>query len=580
MNQTVGSGADKLVLRISQDAYQGNAQFTVSVDGRQIGNTLTAETLHRTGQSDTITVQGDWAAGAHTASVNFLNDAYGGSAGADRNLYVDGAAYNGGTVNGAAKTLMSNGAANFGFTEAAAPSTPSTPTGGGSPASTTVGSGPDTLVLRVSQDAYQGNAQYTVSVDGRQIGGTLTAAALHGSGQSDTVTVKGDWTAGNHTVTVNFLNDAWGNSAGADRNLFLDSATYNGASVNGASKALMSNGPASFGFSEAGAAPSAPTGPASTTLGSGSDTLVLRVSQDAYQGSAQYTVKVDGVQIGGVQTAQAGHGSGQSDTVTVKGEWGAGAHSVDVQFLNDAWGGSTSADRNLYVDGATYNGASVGGAAKALMSNGTANFSFTEGGATSPGSTPPASGGQTDRPMFESFDNGLGAFSHRWGSVDTSVRGEVKLTGNAGLMEFPGGRSSGHGYGTYTVEAKIDGNSPGGAVLLWPGDDKWPGQEIDLAEVAVDGSGRHYGTVHWNNNGSDAYNYFIYDGVRGGVFHDYAVRWEPGRLTFFVDGAQKATTTSNVPRDYDAGGMNNVIGFLNNSGSSSVTVRDVDYSPL
>jgi beta-glucanase (GH16 family) len=101
-----------------------------------------------------------------------------------------------------------------------------------------------------------------------------------------------------------------------------------------------------------------------------------------------------------------------------------------------------------------------------------------------------------------------------------------------------------------------------------------------LAEVAVDGSGRHYGTVHWNNNGSDAYNCFIYDGVRGGVFHDYAVRWEPGRLTFFVDGAQKATTTSNVPRDYDAGGMNNVIGFLNNSGSSSVTVRDVDYSPL
>jgi hypothetical protein len=44
-------------------------------------------------------------------------------------------------------------------------------------------------VLRISQDAYQGSAQFTVSVDGTQINGTLTASALRGSGQTDTVTV-------------------------------------------------------------------------------------------------------------------------------------------------------------------------------------------------------------------------------------------------------------------------------------------------------------------------------------------------------------------------------------------------------
>ena len=49
------------------------------------------------------------------------------------------------------------------------------------------------MVLKVSQDAYQGDAQYVVRVDGKQIGGTLTAQALHSSGLSDMITVKGDW---------------------------------------------------------------------------------------------------------------------------------------------------------------------------------------------------------------------------------------------------------------------------------------------------------------------------------------------------------------------------------------------------
>ncbi|RYJ00055.1 MAG: hypothetical protein EON47_14935, partial [Acetobacteraceae bacterium] len=89
----------------------------------------------------------------------------------------------------------------------------------------TVGSGSDTLVLKISQDAYLAGAQYTVSVDGKQIGGTLTAGASHAAGQDDIITVKGDWTAGAHKVTVSFLNDAW-DGGGGDRNLYVDGITY------------------------------------------------------------------------------------------------------------------------------------------------------------------------------------------------------------------------------------------------------------------------------------------------------------------------------------------------------------------
>src|SRR3954469_11113142 len=100
-----------------------------------------------------------------------------------------------------------------------------------SPTVTSVGTDPDTLVLKISEDAYQGDAQYTVSVDGVQIGGTLTAHASHAAGQDDAVTVHGDWGAGNHSVSVNFFNDAWGGTSSTDRNLYVDAATYNGAPV-------------------------------------------------------------------------------------------------------------------------------------------------------------------------------------------------------------------------------------------------------------------------------------------------------------------------------------------------------------
>lgn len=232
-----------------------------------------------------------------------------------------------------------------------------TPAPAPTPVSTAAGSGQDTLVVKVSQDAWNGSAQYTVFVDGAQVGGTFTASALHASGQSDTVTLHGSWGGYGHKVVVDFLNDAWGGTAGTDRNLYVDGISYNGTDIPGATLSLLNGGtsaPLSVPATVTAAAP------ATLTAGTGNDSLVLKVSEDAYKGDAQYIVKVDGVQVGGTFTAQASHGAGQDDTLTLKGNWGTAAHKVEVTFLNDAYDGSPATDRNLYVDGVSYNGHDAG----------------------------------------------------------------------------------------------------------------------------------------------------------------------------------------------------------------------------
>ena len=64
------------------------------------------------------------------------------------------------------------------------------------------------------------------------IGGTLSASALHGTGMTDTLTVKGDWAAGSHNLSIAFLNDLYGGSAG-DRNLYIEGITFDDAATPG-----------------------------------------------------------------------------------------------------------------------------------------------------------------------------------------------------------------------------------------------------------------------------------------------------------------------------------------------------------
>ena len=88
----------------------------------------------------------------------------------------------------------------------------------------------DTLVVNVSEDAYLGDAMFTVSVDKKKIGGDLTATALHTKDASQNFTLTGAWGPGSHVVTVRFLVDAYGGSPDKDRNLYVNSVTLDGRS--------------------------------------------------------------------------------------------------------------------------------------------------------------------------------------------------------------------------------------------------------------------------------------------------------------------------------------------------------------
>lgn len=89
---------DTLVLNMSEDAYNGDALFSVSVDGVLVNNNLTATALHDAGASQNFTLLGSWGTGKHTVAVKFKNDLYGGSVAKDRNLYVNMITFNGSTT--------------------------------------------------------------------------------------------------------------------------------------------------------------------------------------------------------------------------------------------------------------------------------------------------------------------------------------------------------------------------------------------------------------------------------------------------------------------------------------------------
>jgi hypothetical protein len=254
---TTGTGSDTLVLGMSEDAYQGDAQFTVAIDGQQLGGTFTTTALHASGVTQNFIFNGDWAPGTHTVTVSFLNDAYGGSPSTDRNLYVNALSYDG-TATGQSAPLYNAGAKSFSVTD-------TTPVPGASqPAPVTTGTGSDSLVLAVSEDAWQGDARFTVAIDGQQLGGTFTTTALHASGVTQNFIFNGDWTTGTHTVAVTFLNDAYGGSPTTDRNLYVNALSYDGTAT-GQSAALYSAGSKSFSVTDTTAVPASVGATAATS---------------------------------------------------------------------------------------------------------------------------------------------------------------------------------------------------------------------------------------------------------------------------------------------------------------------------
>ncbi|TCH96308.1 hypothetical protein EJV46_20210 [Roseococcus sp. SYP-B2431] len=268
----------------------------------------------------------------------------------------------------------------------------------------------DTVQLSVvlGADSWNGHPIGVVRVDGQEVfRGEIAAQHATGGARYDLGSFAGDVA---HTVTVEFLNDAWGGAMAMDRNLYVEAVLADGVDT-GFHHALTADGHAAFTLPASGAlAPQAPAqetvnaaipkpspdgGADSALPGDGAQAIVgagdalpaaeagtgaadllrVTISQDAYQGDAHYLLLIDGVPVGGERAATALHGSGEADVIEILGSFGREDHSLTVRFLNDAWGGSESADRNLYVEAVEFNGVDQHAHA-ALTQNGDAVFSF------------------------------------------------------------------------------------------------------------------------------------------------------------------------------------------------------------
>ncbi len=364
---TTGSQTQRISAVLTEDAWLGDADVIIRVDGTIAfqGRVVAQNSL---GWSQTVDLGSYASSTGHAVTVEFDNAASGGTADTTRTLQVRDILVDGAST-GQSASLTSSGAASF-QVAAALPLDAAAPI--------EVGTGSQTIHIQASEDAWQGDAQMVVSVDGVPVGSPITVTALHAQGAVQDILIHGDWGIGQHNVTTAFVNDAWGGTDSTDRNLYVQGIALDGVDLGGAT-ALYSNGGTTVTGSFAAQ-------PAATPM----DLLVLNLSEDAFQGDAQFTVSVDGQQLGAAQSVTALHGVGGPQAFSFAASMAPGPHQVSVTFLNDLWDPGIG-DRNLYVDAITVNGAAMPGVATTMLRNGQADFSIdlpSTGAAAATVSTP------------------------------------------------------------------------------------------------------------------------------------------------------------------------------------------------
>jgi endoglucanase len=273
------TGDDTIVVRVSGDQYEGAPQFQLLVDGKAVGDVKTVTAVHDANQWQDFTFKGEFDS-AQKVEVAYLNDRYGGSGSKDRNLYVDKITVDGKVYEAEASSLGHEKmpiAEKMAFALGSGGSTSGTP---GTPAPT----GDDTIVVRVSGDQYQGAPQFQLMVDGQAVGGPQTVTAVHGNGQWQNVTFKGDFDDADK-IEVVYLNDVSAGT-GKDRNLYVDKITVDGtvyeaetkgvydrvsgSDITGAQKMNVA-GKMVFDMSDSDPTPAPTPNPSPSTGGSGSN---------------------------------------------------------------------------------------------------------------------------------------------------------------------------------------------------------------------------------------------------------------------------------------------------------------------
>lgn len=88
-----------------------------------------------------------------------------------------------------------------------------------------------TLAFQMSGDAWHGDAQCIISVDGRQLGGVQTIGASHALGQSKRMSFLVKLGAGPHMASVEMVRAGSAGRSGLERQLYVEAIEFNGAQL-------------------------------------------------------------------------------------------------------------------------------------------------------------------------------------------------------------------------------------------------------------------------------------------------------------------------------------------------------------
>ena len=480
---TLAAAQDTLVLSISEDMWVQNAEFTVAVDGRQVGGVYSTNALHSLGQTQNLSLYGSFGSGPHVVTVNFLNDIYGGSPTKDTNLYVNSITLDGQVTNENSRELANAGPMQFALSALPSQAADSV-------------SGPD--LTSVSQPTLQGLAEAgaTVSV-------TATSGATQIALGTTTATASGTWSLtssqkladGSYQITAT-QTDAAGtiSAASAAQSLTVDTHTPAAPSLVKIPSLTNVSQPTLRGLAEAGATVSvtAVSGstqialgtavatangawsltpghaladgsyqitatqtdaagtvsaasavqsltvdthtPTAPTLAAAQDTLVLSISEDMWVQNAEFTVAVDGRQVGGVYSTNALHSLGQTQNLSLYGSFGSGPHVVTVNFLNDIYGGSPTKDTNLYVNSITLDGQVTNENSRELANAGPMQFAL---------SALPSQAADSPSSLAPNKQNGLASLTVSGTAITINLSAGDQLTDNGSFntVVLPGNGS-------------------------------------------------------------------------------------------------------------------------------------------
>ena len=226
------------------------------------------------------------------------------------------------------------------------------------------------LSIVLGAEIWQGNPEALVLVNGVEaFRGEISA--LHATGGAE-IALGTFSTSSTFAITVRFLNDGWGGTASTDRNLFVEDLLVNGISM-GKSAALLAAGEVAFIVSPP-VVVIPPPAPIIPSTGAGANVIRVGLSGDAWEGSPRFLILLDGVAVAD-WVADASHGQGRVGYFDVRADLGTAAHAITIRFMNDAFGGSAAADRNLYVNSLSIDGVDQNWKAD-LLSNRDATFTI------------------------------------------------------------------------------------------------------------------------------------------------------------------------------------------------------------